>query len=142
MDRLDELIVFTIILDAGSLTGAARRLRRSAPSVTRSLATLEERMGVRLVDRTTRRLAPTQAGLRLAVRARQLVADYAEVTARVKGKRDAPLQGLLRLTAPTLFGRWHVTPLVATFLDAHPGIRIELMLANRDLDLSRRDSML
>jgi DNA-binding transcriptional LysR family regulator len=80
-------------------------------------------MGARLVERTTRRLAPTQAGLRLAVRARQLIVDYAEATARVKRSRDAPLQGLLRTTAPTLFGRWHVTPLVVSFLDAHPGVR-------------------
>jgi hypothetical protein len=71
MDRLDELAVFTAILDAGSLAGAARKLRRSPPAVTRSLAALEERVGARLVRRTTRRLAPTEPGRRLASRARQ-----------------------------------------------------------------------
>src|SRR6476646_6927974 len=72
MDRLDELSVFTAILDAGSLAAAARRLHRSPPAVTRSLAALEERLGVRLVERTTRRLAPTHEGRRFAEEARRI----------------------------------------------------------------------
>src|SRR5215217_1337020 len=128
MDRFDELVVFTAILDAGSLAAAARRLRRSSPAVTRSLAALEKRVGLRLVQRTTRKLAPTEAGRRLAERARQLLADYSEATGTIKETRDAPLQGLLRVTAPSLFGRRYVTPVVASFLEAHPGIRMELML--------------
>ena len=70
MDRLDELTVFTAILDAGSLSGAARRLRRSAPAITRALSALEARLGVRLIERTTRRLTPTETGRRFAVDAR------------------------------------------------------------------------
>lgn len=69
MDRLDELAVLVTIVDEGSLAGAARRLRRSSPSMTRVLAALEERAGTRLLERTTRRLAPTEAGLALAARA-------------------------------------------------------------------------
>ena len=65
MDRLDELALFLAIADAGSLAGAGRRLGRSPPAVTRILADLERRLGVRLVERTTRRLALTDAGLRL-----------------------------------------------------------------------------
>ena len=76
MDRLDELIVLTAILDAGSLAGAARRLRRSPPAVTRSLAALEVRVGARLVQRTTRQLTPTASGRRLASQARQVLTDY------------------------------------------------------------------
>ena len=135
MDRLDELAVLTTILDAGSLAGAARRLRRSPPAVTRSLATLEARVGARLVQRTTRQLTPTEPGRRLASYARQLLADYEQAVGSVKENRETPLQGLLRITAPSLFGRWHIGPLVSSFLDAHPGIRIELVLTNRDLDL-------
>jgi DNA-binding transcriptional LysR family regulator len=135
MDRLDELFVFTTILEVGSLAGAARRLRRSPPAVTRSLATLEGRVGVRLVQRTTRRLTPTESGRRLASHARQLLADYEQAVGSVKQHRNTPLSGLLRITAPSLFGRWHIGPLVSSFLDAHPGIRIELVLANRNLDL-------
>jgi DNA-binding transcriptional LysR family regulator len=135
MDRLDELIVFTAILDAGSLAGAARRLRRSPPAVTRLLATLEERVGALLVQRTTRQLTPTPSGRRLASHAKQVLADYAQAVDSVKEKREAPLHGLLRITAPSVFGRWHIAPLVFGFLDTHPGIRIDLVLTNRDLDL-------
>ena len=66
MDRLAELTVFLAVLDSGSLAGAARRLRRSPPAVTRIIAGLEQRAGTRLIERTTRALAPTDAGLRLA----------------------------------------------------------------------------
>jgi len=135
MDRLDELRVFTAILEAGSLAAAARQLRRSPPAVTRLLATLEQRAGVRLIQRTTRQLSATEAGRRLAARARELLADYAHALSQVTERGQAPLQGLLRVTAPVPFGTWHVVPLVASFLDAHPEIRIELVLSNTNLDL-------
>ena len=135
MDRLDELRVFTTILDAGSLRAAARRLRRSAPSVTRSLAAIEERIGVRLVERTTHHLAPTEAGRRLADRARQLLSDYDAVVGEAADVREASLRGLLRVTAPTVFGRRHIVPVVASFLDIHPAVRVELVLSDRNLDL-------
>lgn len=135
MDRIDELRVFTAILDAGSLAAAARQLRRSPPAVTRTLAALEERAGVRLIQRTTRQLSATEAGRRLASRAREFLASYAQALSQVSKRGEAPLQGLLRVTAPVPFGTWHVTPLVASFLDAHPGIRIELVLSNANVDL-------
>src|SRR5262245_42630258 len=135
MDRLEQFTVFTAIIDSGSLAAAARRLRRSPPAVTRSLTALEKFLGLRLVERTTRRLAPTDAGLRLAERARPVLAEYANAVGDVRERRDAPLEGLLRVTAPTLFGRWHLTPLVASFLDIHPRLRIELVLTNRNVDL-------
>ena len=136
MDRLDELFVLTTIIDTGSLVAAARRLRRSPPAMTRSLAALEARVGARLIQRTTRRLTPTAAGRRLASRARQLLADYEQATrSEREEKKDAPLVGVLRVTAPSLFGRWHIAPLVSSFLDAHPGVRVELVLTNRNLDL-------
>ena len=134
MDRLDELQAFTAILDAGSLAGAARRLRRSPPAVTRALSALEERVGARLIERTTRRLAPTEAGRRLAEQARGLLANYDEAM-RELGTVGAALRGVLRVTAPLVFGRRHVTPVVAAFLDAHPGVQIDLVLNDRDLDL-------
>ena len=135
VDRLDELLVLTTILDAGSLAAAARRLRRSPPAMTRSLAALEARVGARLVQRTARRLTPTAAGRRLASCARQLLADYEQATRTGKEEQDAPLDGVLRVTAPSLFGCWHIAPLVWSFLDAHPRIRAELVLTNRNLDL-------
>ena len=135
VDRLDELLVLTTIIDAGSLAAAARRLRRSPPAMTRSLAALEARVGARLVQRTTRRLTPTAAGRSLASSARQLLGDYEQAIQRGTEEKDAPLHGVLRLTAPSLFGRLYIAPLVSTFLDAHPGVRVELVLTNRSLDL-------
>jgi DNA-binding transcriptional LysR family regulator len=132
MDRLDELAVFVRIVEEGSLARAARRLRRSPPAVTRALAVLEDRIGVRLVDRTTRRLAPTEAGRTLYDRARAVVADYEAATA---GAREAPVRGLLRITAPVQFGRRHIAPLAVRFLDTHDGVEIELMLNDRNVDL-------
>jgi DNA-binding transcriptional LysR family regulator len=132
MDRLDELAVFVAILEHGSLAAAGRRLRRSPPAVTRALAELEERVGVRLLERTTRRSRPTEAGKRLAEHARRLLADYGEA---VREPSAAPVRGVLRITAPTVFGRRHVAPIVSSFLDDHPGIRVELVLHDRNLNL-------
>jgi DNA-binding transcriptional LysR family regulator len=132
MDRLDELEVFTAILDAGSLSGAARRLRRSAPAVTRALAALEDRVGARLVERSTRRLAPTEAGLRLAETARRLLADYQD---GVREQDSGVLRGKLRITAPHVFGRRHVTPAIIDFLDLHPALQVEMVFHDRNLDL-------
>ncbi|WP_426103549.1 LysR family transcriptional regulator [Massilia sp. TSP1-1-2] len=131
MGRIDELEVFIAILEAGSLSGAARRLRRSPPSVTRSLAALEERVGARLVERTTRRLAATDAGLRLADSARRVLADYQDA---VREEDSAELRGKLRITAPHVFGRRHVTPAIIAFLDLHPALQVEMVFHDRNLD--------
>lgn len=132
MDRLDELAIFVAIVEAGSLVSAARRLRRSPPAVTRALSSLEDRIGLRLVDRTTRRLAPTEAGSTLAERARAWLADYEQMLA---GAAQAPIRGVLRITAPVQFGRRHVAPIVSAFLNEYPDIRVELSLNDRSLDL-------
>jgi len=132
MDRLDELMVLVAVLETGSLAAASRRLRRSPPSITRALAALEDRVGTRLVERTTRRLSATDAGRALAGQARAVLADYAEA---VRDASEVVLRGTVRVTAPVVFGRRHVTPLVTGFLGAHPGVTIELVLADRNLDL-------
>jgi DNA-binding transcriptional LysR family regulator len=132
MDRLDELSILVAVIDDGSMAGAARRLRRSPPAITRALAALEDRTGVRLVERTTRRLSATEPGLQLAERARVLLAEYDALTSK---SATAPLRGLLRVTAPVQFGRRHVAPLVSSFLDAFPVMQVELVLNDRNLDL-------
>ena len=132
MDRLDELAIFVAIIEAGSLAGAARRLRRSRPAITRALATLEDRVGQRLITRSTRRFMPSEAGRELAIAARRLLGDY---EASLGGVSDAPVSGLLRVTAPLSFGRRHVTPLVSEFLDRYPLVQVELVLGDRNLDL-------
>jgi DNA-binding transcriptional LysR family regulator len=136
MDRLDELAIFVAIIEAGSLAGAARRLRRSRPAVTRALAALEDRVGQRLITRSTRRFMPSEAGRELAMAARRLLGDY---EASLGSASDTPISGLLRVTAPLSFGRRHVTPLVSEFLDRYPQVQVELVLADRNLDLIEED---
>ncbi|TQI73329.1 LysR family transcriptional regulator [Bosea sp. AK1] len=139
MDRIEELAIFVAIVDAGSLAGAARRLRKSRPAVTRALAGLEERVGTQLIARTTRRLTPNDAGRELAATARRLLADY---EAALGVAAAEPVSGLLRITAPLSFGRRHVTPLVSEFLDRYPQVQVELVLADRNLDLIEEDLQL
>ncbi|WP_293806229.1 LysR family transcriptional regulator [uncultured Bosea sp.] len=139
MDRIEELAIFVAIVDAGSLAGAARRLRKSRPAVTRALAGLEERVGTQLIARTTRRLTPNDAGRELATSARRLLTDY---EAALGVAAAEPVSGLLRITAPLSFGRRHVTPLVNEFLDRYPQVQVELVLADRNLDLIEEDLQL
>ncbi len=134
MDRLDELAILVAVLDAGSLQGAARRLRRSPPAVTRGLAALERRVGARLFQRSTRRLAPTAAGLALAGQARALL-DGFQVLLQDGGAAAETVAGMLRVTAPVVFGRLHVLPVLASFLQRHAALRAELLLSDRPQDL-------
>src|SRR6185437_5058767 len=132
MDRLDELAVLVAVVDHGSLMAAARRLHRSPPAITRTLSALEDRVGIRLIERTTRRLSPTDAGLALAEQSRALLEAYDRAIGKVS---PTPVRGLLRVTAPVLFGRRHVAPVVTAFLDLFPEIQAELILHDRNLDL-------
>jgi DNA-binding transcriptional LysR family regulator len=132
MDRIEELATFVRIVEEGSLARAAGRLRRSPQAITRALAALEERTGQRLIDRTTRRFAVTEAGLVLVERATAVLRDYDAATSRTL---TAPLRGLLRITAPVQFGRRHIVPIVTRLLDRFAEIRVELVLHDRNLDL-------
>ncbi|CAM3657409.1 LysR family transcriptional regulator [Rahnella bruchi] len=132
MDRLDEMAIFVAVLQYGSLAEAARKLHRSPPAITRAIASLEHRFGARLVERTTRSLAPTEAGARLAEKARILLSQYQDA---VEDTAETQLSGLLRITAPVQFGRKHIAPLVMEFLAQHPDMQIEMMLNDRNLDL-------
>lgn len=136
VDRLDELAVLAAVVDQGSLIGAARRLRRSPPAVTRALAALEHRVGARLIERTTRRLSATEAGRALAAQSRAVLRAYDEAVADIS---PAPVRGLLRVTAPVQFGKRHVAPLVSAFLGRFPESQVELVLHDRYLDLIEED---
>ena len=132
MDRLDELSVLVAIVETGSLKAAGQRLRLSAPTVTRALSALEERVGARLIQRTTRRLSATDAGRELAERAKWMLAEYEGC---MDGASTGPISGPLRVTASLTFGRHHVTPLVTEFLALHPKVQIDLLLNDRNVDL-------
>jgi DNA-binding transcriptional LysR family regulator len=137
MDRFDELQVFLAILDAGSMASAARTLGRSPAAVTRVLAALEARAGARLFERSTRRLSPSEAGLQLAATARRVLADYEAALAQssLNASGAAAPRGLLRITAPTMFGRRHVAPVVTRFLARYPETQVDLLLSDRNIDL-------
>lgn len=133
-DRAEALSLFLAIADAGGLAAAGRRLGRSPPAMTRALHGLEASLGVRLADRSTRRFALTEAGRRLADRARRALADLDDAMAEAAGEaREA--RGRLRVAAPLVFGRRHVAPVVAQFLDAHPAVSVDLILSDRPADL-------
>lgn len=134
MDRLDELRLFAAIVETGSLAAAGRRHGHAAPAVTRALAGLEERLGVRLVERTTRRSRATEPGRRLAEQAGRILSDYDDALAEAAGAARV-VRGRLRVAAPLVFGRLHVAPLVAAFLDAHRLVGLDLVLADRNADL-------
>jgi DNA-binding transcriptional LysR family regulator len=132
MDRLREMEVFVRIVDCGSLTHAAEALDVSLPTVVRLLAGLEKRLGVRLLTRTTRRIALTDEGTEFYERSRQIFAELDDAEAASGG---AEPRGLLRVTAPTLFGQMHVQPLIHAFLHKYPHVSVDLMMADRNVDL-------
>jgi DNA-binding transcriptional LysR family regulator len=134
MDRLTELTAFLAVIDHGGFTPAARALRKSPPTITRHVAELEARLGIRLFDRSSRRCLLTEQGVSFAHDARAVVSDYEHAIASASGEATEP-RGSLRLTAPYFFGREHVSPAVLRFLKLHPLISIELDLSDRVLNL-------
>lgn len=134
MDRLRELEVFTEIATAGSLAAAGRRLNLSPPAVTRILAGLEDRLGVRLVQRTTRSLNLTEAGVRFRESALRLLADMDAAERDVVGAGVIP-QGRVSVTAPPSFGRIAVAPVLADFLAMYPRVRGTIFLWDRNVNL-------
>lgn len=126
--------VFARIVDAGSLTAAAGALGLSVPSVVRSLAALERAIGVRLLNRTTRRSSLTDAGREYYERCRRVLAEVEEADAQMSARRSEP-KGRLRLTAPASYGRMRVAPIVAEFLAKYPQVEVELLLLDRVVDL-------
>jgi DNA-binding transcriptional LysR family regulator len=134
MDRIEDIEVFAEVAGQGSFAAAARRLNRSPTAVTRAVADLEARLGVRLLNRTTRAVSLTDAGERFLGGARRVLSDLAEIEQAAAGLGTAP-RGELAITAPMLFGRLHVLPVVNEFLAAYPDVNARLMLLDRPVDL-------
>ena len=134
MDRLDGIVLFAGVADRRSFAQAARRLGRSPAAVTRAIGELEARLGVRLLNRTTRAVSLTEAGERFLAGARRVLADLDEIERAAAGEGAAP-RGELRLTAPILFGRLHMTPIVTEFLARFPDVSVALSLLDRPVDL-------
>jgi len=134
MDRFHEMQVFVAVADAGGFAPAARRLGLSPPAVTRAVAALEERVGARLLVRTTRSVRLTEAGARFHLDAKRLLKELAEAEAAAAGAHGEP-QGELHVTAPVLFGRMHVTPLLLDFMEAFPRVQVRTLFLDRILNL-------
>ena len=134
MDRFKALQTFVRIADHGSLTKAAQAMDLSLPAVVRSLAALEAHLRVRLFNRTTRRVALTDEGRRYLDYARQVLATLAEAERAISTDLSSPA-GLLRVTAPVLFGQLHVAPAVTRFVQKHPLVQVELELLDRVVNL-------
>ncbi|MFK3890528.1 LysR family transcriptional regulator [Sphingomonas sp. NPDC079357] len=129
-----DYVLFAQVIEAGSLSAAARALGISPAMASKRLARLEARLGVRLIQRTTRRLAATDAGERFHADVVTILRDIAAAEARVTGARDDPA-GILRVSAPTSFGRLHIAPRLHDFLREAPGVSLELMLDDANVDL-------
>lgn len=134
MDKLRAIETFIAIADHGSLTEAALRLERSLPAVVRNLAALETSVGVRLFNRTTRRLDLTEEGRLYLDHCRGLLADLAMAEERLH-RTGGGLAGPLHVAAPVLFGEMHVAPLLLELAQAEPGLSMRLNLVDRIVDL-------
>lgn len=125
---------FVAIAEAGSLTAAAREIESSLPAVVRLLAALEAELGTRLLQRTTRRIALTEAGRRYLERCRAVDTLIGEAEAEVRAEQTEP-RGPLTLTAPVLFGTRHITGGVSEFVQRYPEVRVEFLLLDRVVNL-------
>jgi DNA-binding transcriptional LysR family regulator len=134
MDRLQAMTTFVQIVDRGSLTAAADALDTSLPSVVRTLASLERHLGVRLLNRTTRRIHLTDEGAQFLERCRTILSEVQEAEAALTSRQIEP-QGRLRITAPVVFGRRYVAPIVNEFVRRYPNVSVDLLLVDRFTNL-------
>ena len=134
MDKLKAMQVFIHIADEGSLTAAARAMESSLPAMVRTLAALEAHLGVRLFNRTTRRISLTEEGRRHLESCRQVLAALDDAEAALTAEAGEPA-GHLTITAPMLFGQMHVAPAVTRFVQQHEKMRCSVVLLDRVVDL-------
>ena len=133
-DALQEMAVFTKVVAAGSLSAAARELGSSPALISRRLAALESRLGVRLVNRTTRTLNLTVEGSRYYEACTRVLADIQEADAEVAAGRVEP-RGALKVALPASFGHQHVAPLVPRFAERYPKVQLALSLSDRSVNV-------
>jgi DNA-binding transcriptional LysR family regulator len=134
MNKLAAMQTFVRIVDKGSLTAAAAALDTSLPSVVRTLAALERELGVRLLNRTTRRIHLTDEGAQYLERCRAILSAVQDAETAFSSGRTEP-QGRLAVTASVLFGRRYVAPIVSEFLRRHPKVSAELLFIDRVVNL-------
>ena len=134
MDTIRSLHYFVRAIELGSLSAVAREQGTTQPTVSKTVAALEEDLGVRLLERSTASLSPTVQGRRFYERAKGILEEYEEAVADVKGD-TAGATGLLRVNAPVALGQFRLNAIVQEFLNQYPGMEIELVLNDRMADL-------
>ena len=134
MDQLSGMRVFVAVAETGGFAAAGRVLNQSPPAVTRAVAALEDRIGARLLHRTTRTVRLTEAGTRFLADAKRILAELEEAEAAAAGAHAEP-RGQIAVTAPLLFGKMHVAPVVLDFLDRHPLVSARTLFVDRVVDL-------
>lgn len=134
MEYLSDIAVFVRVVEAGSFTAAAEKLGLSQSAVSKAVNRLEERLGTRLLNRSTRRLSLTETGTALHDRSQHALAEIEEAELEVARLQMEP-RGVLRVNAPMSFGILYVSPLVPEFLERYPALTIDLQLDDRLVDL-------
>lgn len=134
MDKYQEMRVFAAVVDAGSFVAAADALGMSKAAVSRYVSELEQRLGVRLMHRTTRRLSLTEEGEVFLARCRDILASIDASEAEISTRSDTAT-GVLKVSVPVSFGIEHLAPLWSEFLELHPGVSLDVQLADRVVDL-------
>lgn len=134
MDKFHAIHVFSRVAELGGFAVAARSLNMSPPAVTRTISMLEDKLGVRLFVRTTRSVMLTESGRGFLEDAKRILLDLEEAERAAVGSYSEP-KGLLNITAPVLFGRMFITPLLADFLDRHPQLKARTLYLDRTVNL-------
>ena len=134
MDRLEAMSLLVTVAESGSLSAASRKLGVPLPTVSRKISELEAHLSTRLLIRSTRRLALTDAGAAYVAAAKRILDEVGEAERAASGEHAAP-RGDLVITAPVVFGRLHVLPVIAEFLARWPEIDVRLVLSDRNLHL-------
>lgn len=132
-DRFQELSLFVRVAETGSFSRAGREIGMAQPTVSRMIGALEARLGVKLLVRTTRKVALTEAGAALLQRVRNVLTELEEAEGAARGVDS--FTGILRVATPVTFGAREIMPRLAPFLEAHPALRIELLMSDRKVDL-------
>lgn len=135
---LQELAVFSKVVERQSFSAAARAFDTTTSAVSKRVAGLEQRLGVRLLSRTTRRVALTEAGTTFYSHALKILADVAEAEDAV-ARLGGNVRGTLRVSGPVIFGEQYIAPIVPTLLEAHPELRVELSLTDRYVNLAEEN---
>lgn len=134
MDRLSAMALLVKVTELGSMSAAARALNMPLTTVSRHIGELESALGVRLLARTTRKLTLTDAGVDYVAAARRILEEVENAERRATGEYQEP-KGELVISAPTMFGRQHVLPVISEFIARYPQIRVRLLLSDRNADL-------